>query len=533
MNKLFRAIALAIGETLLQEGAQIVIGLASGMSRKLLATPNPKEVGIHTTAIARALTRKTIDGALLSGPRGKEWAKFTLKKGLPVEGGRPRMAVENEPHSVDDFDGEIKEGYGKGTKTLTYAGQTIVKLGAGSRVGRANVHLHRAERAGEHTDFVVEGVDPHTNAFEVNIPNGPNIGRYAFRKTFEENEYLVVRMKDRSVLVAKPDIHLKPKEFLSSLTAPVIVEHKLDGSLGNAAITDNRAVFRSHRIEGSPYYDKLPALENIGNRSSVALARWLFPGPKQDGTVLRGELLHPDGAARVGGILNALPANARNIQDQRGPVSFIVWDITKLRGKDVSSCPYDVRRRMYEAAVKDIRCFNNSWHVAKQMPEGEDPLRFYESIINDPRGLPYSEGVVVKYKGSIDDWFKVKNRDTIDMPVVEFIPGTGKYAGSLGALLVEGPTGVQSEVGSLQITDAQRQWMWNNRDLLRGQIAEIKAMDITDSGAVRAGVFSRWHPSKSEYGLLMYAEGIAGSTNPEASRPVVYAVKSAAGWRGK
>ena len=66
MNKLFRAIALAIGETLLQEGAQIVIGLASGMSRKLLATPNPKEVGIHTTAITRALTRKTIKAKLHS-----------------------------------------------------------------------------------------------------------------------------------------------------------------------------------------------------------------------------------------------------------------------------------------------------------------------------------------------------------------------------------------------------------------------------------------------------------------------------------
>jgi hypothetical protein len=34
----------------------------------------------------RALQKKAVDGALLAGPRtGKEYAKFTLKKGLPTD----------------------------------------------------------------------------------------------------------------------------------------------------------------------------------------------------------------------------------------------------------------------------------------------------------------------------------------------------------------------------------------------------------------------------------------------------------------
>jgi hypothetical protein len=41
----------------------------------------------------------------------------------------------------------------------------------------------------------------------------------------------------------------------------------------------------------------------------------------------------------------------------------------------------------------------------------------------------------------------------------------------------------------------------------------------------------RFHPSKSEAGLLMYAEGLAGSTDHETSRPILYSLKSAAGWR--
>ena len=50
-----------------------------------------------------------VDGALLAGPRtGKEYAKFTLKKGLPTDQ-RPRsLAVENQPHSVDAFNGVIQ-----------------------------------------------------------------------------------------------------------------------------------------------------------------------------------------------------------------------------------------------------------------------------------------------------------------------------------------------------------------------------------------------------------------------------------------
>jgi hypothetical protein len=119
--------------------------------------------------------------------------------------------------------------------------------------------------------------------------------------------------------VAKPDIHLKPPEFLKTLRQsdrPVSVEWKDDGALSNVAIHNLRAVYRSHRPEGEPYYDKLPAIEDLRNRSPVWLARRLFPGPEQEGTVLQGELHHSDGAARVGGILNALPEKSN--QDSAG-----------------------------------------------------------------------------------------------------------------------------------------------------------------------------------------------------------------------
>jgi hypothetical protein len=148
------------------------------------------------------LQKKAVDGALLAGPRTeKEYAKFTLKKGLPTEQLPRAMAIENAPHSVDDFDGVIKEGYGKGEKRLIYSGNGVIKVGGSQRLGKINIHGHDAEKAGFHYDFVAEGIDPHTESFEVNIANGALKGRYAFRQAFEENRYLVVHMKDESVLV--------------------------------------------------------------------------------------------------------------------------------------------------------------------------------------------------------------------------------------------------------------------------------------------------------------------------------------------
>ena len=527
-------LALSVGETLFHESKRLLFGIALGAAKQFLGTPQP--AGTRDLAFTRALQKKAVDGALLAGPRtGKEYAKFTLKKGLPTDQRTRALAVENKPHSVDDFNGVIEEGYGKGEKRLIYSGTGVIKVSGSSQLGKINVHEHDADKAGFHYDFVAEGIDPHTESFEVNIANGVLKGRYAFRQAFEKNRYLVVRMKDESVLVAKPDIHLKPQEFLNAISQsgrPVSVEWKDDGSLANVAIHNLRAVYRSHRPEGEPYYDKLPAIEDLRNRSPVWLARRLFPGPDQEGTVLRGELHHSDGAARVGGIVNALPEKSVQIQRERGPVEFYGWDIAKLRGRDVSQMPYGQRRELYEGVVEEIRLFNRHLHIVPAMSEDGDPVKFYQAIIHDPRGLPWSEGVVVKYKDALDQWFKVKANDTLDVRVIRCIEGAGKFAGSLGAMVVEGPTGVKSEIGSFQLTNDQRRWIWDHRDVLTGQIAEVRAMKVNESGAIRAGVLVRFHPSRSEAGLLMYSDSLAGGDLKE-SRSTLYRLKSAAGWKRK
>jgi hypothetical protein len=67
--------------------------------------------------------------------------------------------------------------------------------------------------------------------------------------------------------------------------------------------------------------------------------------------------------------------------------------------------------------------------------------------------------------------------------------------------------------------------------VLTGQIAEVRALTVNESGAIRAGVFVRFHPSKSEQGLLLYSESLTGSTDPDESRQMMYRLKTSAGWQ--
>lgn len=521
----------AFGKTILAHGFDLLNGLILGPTSKWTVSQiNPRpNIGGSRLFTARALSKIAQDGAFLDGPSQIGYAKYAIRKGMPGPGEK-RMAIENPPHSIDDFDGEITNGYGKGTKKLLYSGNAVIKRGSSRFVGKVNIHEHKAERAGLHYDFVAEGIDPGTDQFEVNIPAGQFKGRYAFVSTDKlgTDKRLLIRMQDRSVLMPKPKFNLKGREFLAQLdteSGDIHVEWKPDGSMANIKIEDNRAIFRSHREEGEPYYDKLPAIEWLSNTSRLWSNRKLFPGPDQNGTVLKGELFHPEGAARVGGILNSGADKAVAYQQGHGPIEVYVWDIAKLRGRDVSTLPYSQRREIYESVVSDISRFNNRWHTVPSITGGGF-VSWYDGITTDKRGLPWSEGVVIK-RGADPagtTWQKVKFKDTADLRIVEVIEGAGKRAGKVGRLLVESEGGGRGEIGAFRASDQQLKWIWDNKDFVTGQVIEAEVQEMTKAGAPRAGIFVRFHPSKSDVGLLMYALDDYGS---------MYSMKTAAGWKHK
>lgn len=61
--------------------------------------------------------KRSVDGGIRDGVSRRAGAKYAIPKGLPAAG-KKSLAIENEPHEADGFDGEITEGYGKGLKEL-------------------------------------------------------------------------------------------------------------------------------------------------------------------------------------------------------------------------------------------------------------------------------------------------------------------------------------------------------------------------------------------------------------------------------
>lgn len=108
------------------------------------------------------------------------------------------------------------------------------------------------------------------------------------------------------------------------------------------------------------------------------------------------------------------------------------------------------------------------------------------------------EGLVLKcahdpyvYKRSIS-WCKVKKRETLDLSVIGVEPGTGKYAGMMGALIVD-YNGTSVKVGS-GYTDIQRkEYLYNPPSMI-----EVAYQSITANGSLRFPIFIKRRDDKFE-----------------------------------
>ena len=99
------------------------------------------------------------------------------------------------------------------------------------------------------------------------------------------------------------------------------------------------------------------------------------------------------------------------------------------------------------------------------------------------------EGIMVKPIGGVYEckrsslWLKVKPFIEVSLKVVDTEEGTGRNAGKLGALIVEGKDMdkfIKTNVGS-GLTDSDREEFWKAKDKLIGQIVEVRADAITQN----------------------------------------------------
>ena len=116
------------------------------------------------------------------------------------------------------------------------------------------------------------------------------------------------------------------------------------------------------------------------------------------------------------------------------------------------------------------------------------------------------EGIMVKpVTGAYEckrstKWLKVKPFIEVSLTVVDTEEGTGRNAGKLGALIVEGEDSgkfIRTNVGS-GLSDADRESYWKDREKLIGQVVEVRAdavtqnQDVTDEYSLRFPRFLRF-----------------------------------------
>lgn len=137
--------------------------------------------------------------------------------------------------------------------------------------------------------------------------------------------------------------------------------------------------------------------------------------------------------------------------------------------------------------------------------QGEDTemiLKYLDEAIADKQ-----EGIMINltlapYEFKRTNYLlKVKKMSTLDLEIVGFEEGTGRLAGTLGAILVRYKNGNIVKVGS-GFSDRLRTEIWSNQDEWLGNICEIQYFEETtnaDGGeSLRFPVFKDYRPDKTE-----------------------------------
>lgn len=95
------------------------------------------------------------------------------------------------------------------------------------------------------------------------------------------------------------------------------------------------------------------------------------------------------------------------------------------------------------------------------------------------------EGLVLKDMDNIYEFkrsrtiSKMKPSETMDLEIIGFEEGSGKYVGMLGALIVD-YKGKPCRIGT-GFKDSDRKWLWDNRPIVLGQLCECTFMEETSS----------------------------------------------------
>ena len=259
------------------------------------------------------------------------------------------------------------------------------------------------------------------------------------------------------------------QKLVDKIKFPAYVQLKMDGMRFNAIVRDGKCEFRSRNGK------EIQLLGNL-EQEFIALAGDVD-------CVFDGELLvmlpgdHQFADRQTGnGILNK--ANKGTISaDQAALVHATVWDVIPyvLFGDGYCGTPYSTRFSSLKKLVDQIPAKDKKiWLVSSDIVENIDEAnaKFEEYLALGLEGIILKDGSGAWEDKRAKHQIKFKGELECDLKIVGVEEGTGKYAGMLGAILLESSDGVIKVRAGSGLSDGQRKDLWGQN--LVDKIVAIK-----------------------------------------------------------
>ncbi len=345
-------------------------------------------------------------------------ASWALPKGLPLAPGENHFAAATEDHPLEylDFHGEIPAGeYGAGTMTvwdrgtyepLKWEPRKVEVALHGERVD-ARYALFAIAQGDTPKDWMIHRMDPPADPARERMPEHvvPMLARAGELPSEDEDWAYEIKWDGvRAIAYSRPgELRLESRN-LNDITDSYPELARLNRALSShSAVLDGEIV--AFDAEGRPSFG---ALQRRMHVASGAQARRLMKDT---------------------------------------PVTYVIFDLVWLDGHSVTELTYAERREL----LGELRLAGASWqtpeHVVPRGGRGEGATLLEAAVA---RGL---EGVVAKRLDSTYQpgvrargWVKVKSTGRQEFVVGGWLPGKGKRAGTIGALLL----GVHDADGALR-----------------------------------------------------------------------------------
>ena len=261
------------------------------------------------------------------------------------------------------------------------------------------------------------------------------------------------------------------KKHEKKLIGEVLVEPKLDGVRVVAIVDVDKDEVKMYSRNGKELYNFPKIVAQLDSMLDQMPESMVFDGEimSDDFQTLMREIHRKEGAKTDDAILNVF--DCLPLIDFMGGGCGLT--ITK-RKQMLEDFEYPENIRLVEYVKMNL-----------SDEDGQKQFADYNKLCID-KGY---EGIMVKpIIGSYECkrsslWLKVKPFIEVSLTVKDVEEGTGRNAGKLGALIVEGTDGgkfIKTNVGS-GLTDADRDTFWQAKDKLIGQVVEVRADQITQN----------------------------------------------------